>query len=155
MDLGKIGDQNVEFFKGRPSFFCATKSVQPFKSYDRSKIGIGEKKRKNLKNLTFLHRNMSLSQFFVFFPSLCLSCRVGCYPVSLIGLIWAINGLKLAKNWQNWEMTTFFQAYSCYACVYLFIYPSPASTKGKWCKENVSQVLLTQCRPKSGQNWQN
>ena len=69
MDLGKIGDRNVEFFKGRPSVFCATKSVQPFKSYDRSKIGKGEKKHKNVKNLTFIHINMSLSQFFVFFPS--------------------------------------------------------------------------------------
>ena len=43
MDFGKIGDQNVEFFKGRSSFFCATKSVQPFKSYGRSKLGKGEK----------------------------------------------------------------------------------------------------------------
>ena len=44
MNLGKIGDQNVEFFKGRPSFFCPTKSVQPSKSFDRTKIGKGEKK---------------------------------------------------------------------------------------------------------------
>ena len=69
MDFGKIGDQNVEFFKGRPSFFCATKSVLPFKSYDRSKIGKGEKERKNMKNLIFIHVNMSLSLFLVFFPS--------------------------------------------------------------------------------------
>ena len=69
MDLGKIGDQNVEFFKGRPSFFCATKSVQPFKSYDRSKKENGEKERKNTKNLIFIYVNMSLSLFLAFFPS--------------------------------------------------------------------------------------
>ena len=69
MNLGKIGDQNVEFFKGRPSFFCATKSVQPFKSYDGSKIGKGKKERNNMKNLFLIHVNTALSLFLVFFPT--------------------------------------------------------------------------------------
>ena len=43
MDLGKIGDQNVEFLKGHLFLFCAMKSAQPFKSYDHSKIEKGEK----------------------------------------------------------------------------------------------------------------
>ena len=98
---------------------------------------------------------MSLSQFFVFFPSSCLSFWVGCSPVSLLSLIWAIYGLKRAKNGQNPEMTTFFKAYSCHACVNLLINPNLASTKGKMIQKNLSKVLLAQSRPKSGQNWQN
>ena len=43
MDFTKIGDQNVEFFKGLLTFFCATKSAQPLKSYGRLKIDKGEK----------------------------------------------------------------------------------------------------------------
>ena len=150
MDLGKIGDQNVEVFKGRPSVFCATKSVQPFKSYDRSKIGKGEKKHKNVKNLTFIHINMSLSQFFVFFPSSCLSFWVGCSPVSLLSLIWAIYGLKRAKNGQNPEMTTFFKAYSCHACVNLLINPNLASTKGKMKQRKFIKGFTG---PEQGKKW--
>ena len=59
MDLGKIGDQNVEFFKAHPSLFCATNSVQLFKSYDCSKIGKGEKKRRNMEDLIFIHIDMA------------------------------------------------------------------------------------------------
>ena len=114
-----------------------------------------KKNRKNVKNLTFIHINMSLSQFFVFFPSSCLSFWVGCSPVSLLSLIWAIYGLKRAKNGQNPEMTTFFKAYSCHACVNLLINPNLAATKGKMIQKNLSKVLLAQSRPKSGQNWQN
>ena len=66
-ELGKIGDQNVEFFKGRLPFFCATKSAQPFRSYGRLKIDNGEKKCKNVKNLIFFHESMSLSALFVFY----------------------------------------------------------------------------------------
>ena len=156
MDLGKIGDRNVEFFKGRPSVFCATKSVQPFKSYDRSKIGKGEKEHKYMKNLIYIHVNMSLSLFLVFFPSWCLLCWVGCSPVSLIILIWAKKTLRVAKNGQNREMTTFFKHFLIkflFTCSYTLIKPQQ---RGNWCKENSSEVLLTQCRPKkSGQNWQN
>ena len=97
MDLVKIGDQNVEFFKGRPTFFCATKSVKPFKSYDHSKIGKGEKEHKNRKNLIFTHVNMSLTLFLVFFSSWYLPCWVGYFPVSLNSLIWVKKALKVAK----------------------------------------------------------
>ena len=51
IDLTKIGDQNVEFFKGLLTFFCATKSAQPFKSYGRLKIDKRKKNRKNMANL--------------------------------------------------------------------------------------------------------
>ena len=44
MELEKIGDQNVEFFKGHLILFCATKLVQPFKRYGHSKMEKGEKK---------------------------------------------------------------------------------------------------------------
>ena len=46
MELGKIGDQNVEFFKGHLMLFCATKSVQPLKRYGHLKMEKGEKKVK-------------------------------------------------------------------------------------------------------------
>ena len=46
MELGKIGDQNVEFFKGRLMLFCATKSVQSFKRYGHLKMEKEEKKVK-------------------------------------------------------------------------------------------------------------
>ena len=46
MELEKIGDQNVEFFKGSLMFFCATESVQSFKRYGHLKIEKGEKKVK-------------------------------------------------------------------------------------------------------------
>ena len=42
MNLGKIGDQNVEFFKGHLFFFGPTKSVQPFKSYGQWKARKGK-----------------------------------------------------------------------------------------------------------------
>ena len=47
MELGKIGDQNLEFFKGHLMLFCATKSVQSFKRYGHLKMEKGEKKSKN------------------------------------------------------------------------------------------------------------
>ena len=46
MELGKIGDQNVEFFKEHPMLFCATKSVQPFRRYGDLKMEKGDKKGK-------------------------------------------------------------------------------------------------------------
>ena len=46
MELGKIGDQNVEFFKGHLMLFCATKSVKPFKRYGHLKMEKEEKKVK-------------------------------------------------------------------------------------------------------------
>ena len=46
MELGKIGDQNVEFFKGHLMLFCATKSVQSFKRYGHLEMEKGEKKVK-------------------------------------------------------------------------------------------------------------
>ena len=67
MDLGKIGDQNVEFLKGHLFLFCAMKLAQPFKRYDHSKIEKGEKKCQNMKNFIFFHIISSLSQFFCFF----------------------------------------------------------------------------------------
>ena len=42
MNLGKIGDQNVEFFKGHLFVFSATKLVEPMESYGESKIGKGK-----------------------------------------------------------------------------------------------------------------
>ena len=57
MDLGKIGDQNVEFLKGHLFLFCATKLAQPSKSYGHSKIEKGEKKCLNMKNFIFFHKN--------------------------------------------------------------------------------------------------
>ena len=49
MELGKNGDQNVEFFKGHPILFCATKSAQPFRSNGHLKLEKGEKKSKHEK----------------------------------------------------------------------------------------------------------
>ena len=42
MNLGKIGDQNVEFFKGHLFDFSAIKLAKPIKSYGQSKIGKGK-----------------------------------------------------------------------------------------------------------------
>ena len=53
MELGKIGDQNVEFFKGHLMLFCATKSVKPFKRYGHLKMEKEEKKSQNVKNFIF------------------------------------------------------------------------------------------------------
>ena len=53
MELGKIGDQNVEFFKGHLMLFCATKSVKPFKRYGHLKMEKEEKKVKMWKTSFF------------------------------------------------------------------------------------------------------
>ena len=55
MELGKIGDQNVEFFKGHLMLFRATKSVQPFRRYGHLKMEKEEKKSKYEKINVFPH----------------------------------------------------------------------------------------------------
>ena len=47
MELEKIGDQNVVFFKGHLILFGATKSAQPFRSNHHLKL---EKKTKKSKH---------------------------------------------------------------------------------------------------------
>ena len=71
-DLGKIGDQNVEFFKVRLYFFCATKSAQPFKSYvrlkidkDKKKMQICEKSHFFIIKACFCHRCLCFISFVV------------------------------------------------------------------------------------------
>ena len=44
-----------------------------------------------MKNLIFIHINTSLSQFFIYFHSLCLSCWKGCSPIS--------KRLNLSNKW--------------------------------------------------------
>ena len=64
MELGKIGDQNVEFFKGHLMLFCATKSVLPFKRYGHIKMKKGEKKSKYEKKCFFPHSFVFNTFFF-------------------------------------------------------------------------------------------
>ena len=101
MDFGKIGDQNVEFFKGRPAFFCATKSVQPFKSYDRSKIGKGEKRMRKYEKSHFYSCQHVLVAVSCIFSLLMLTILSRVLPCQLIKLnlsnIWPKTGKKWAK----------------------------------------------------------
>ena len=64
MELGKIGDQNVEFFKGHLMLFCATKSVQPFRRYGHLMMEKREKKSKYEK-INFFSYGFVFNAFLV------------------------------------------------------------------------------------------
>ena len=132
--------------------FCATKSVKPFKSYDHSKIGKGEKEHKNMKNLIFTHVNMSLTLFLVFFLLLIFTMLSRVLPCQLKQPDLSEKSPKSGKNGQNREMTTFLKqiiVMFVFTCSYTLI--KPQQRGNRW-KENSSEVILAQCRPKSGQN---
>ena len=146
MDLGKIGDQNVEFFKGRPTFFCATKSVQPFKSYDSSKIGKGEKRTRKYEKSHFYSCQHVLVAVSCIFSLLMLTILSRVLPCQLNKPnLSKKNPLTLAKNCQNREKTTFFQhilVKLVFTCSFTLI---KRQQRGKWFKENSSEILLAQC----------
>ena len=109
MELGKIGDQNVEFFKGHLILFCATKLVQPFKRYGHSKMEKGEKKVNIWKISIFTFKFRLQCIFFIFSTMSGLEGCVGCSPGSLVRFIWARNdgltGHKLVKSGQIEKMS--------------------------------------------------
>ena len=90
MELGKIGDQNVEFFKGHPMLFCATKSVLPFKRYGHIKMKKGEKKSKYEKKCFFPHSFVFNTFFFILST---LSGSDGC-----VELTWQLDQVYLSKK---------------------------------------------------------
>ena len=131
MDLGKIGDQNVEFFKGRPSFFCATKSVQPFKSYDRTKIGKGEKEHKNTKKFHSYSCQHVLVAPSCIFSLLMFTTMIKVLPCQLIETNFSKKSLKSGKKWAKSRNDYILQAYSWWVCVYMLVYPNQAAKKGQ------------------------
>ena len=54
MDLGKIGDQNVEFFKGRPSFFLRDQIGQTVQKLWPLKDRWARKKSVEIWKISFL-----------------------------------------------------------------------------------------------------
>ena len=86
MELGKIGDQNVEFFKGHLILFCATKLVQPFKRYGHSKMEKGEKKS-IYEKFQFLPLSFVFNAFFSFsLPCLVWRAVLGAHLAAWSGL---------------------------------------------------------------------
>ena len=86
MELGKNGNQNVEFFKARLMLFCATKSVKPFKRYGHLKMKKGEKKSKYEKDFFFLIISSSIHFFSFFLPCLVLTAVLSAHLAAWSGL---------------------------------------------------------------------